>query len=263
MGRAVAEPTTSEFRYEVGTGHRVKLTVKDGYLTAVLVCPESGCAPGTTCGHCGHTYGDAETEPCYDCKDVKPSECWARSWFDDLDPSELLAGEVSAIVPVELGWRDDHPEITLRAPDTHVLVERGELDARDERVLDLEAEIAALAGLIKTLVKAGRPYFDEAFPSESLDGRGLALYNAWHRAMAEAMFAVDGRPDGLSRTFVGLDTLKDHYLAGVECDHDRKQDRASCACSRVDLGWQPSVGAAVDTWIAHVVEVEGGGEHGA
>lgn len=161
-----------------------------------------------------------------------------------------------------LGWieatRATNVELTMRIDDL-----KQQMDARDERVLDLEAEIAALAGLIKTLVKAGRPYFDEAFPSESLDGRGLALYNAWHRAMAEAMFAVDGRPDGLSRTFVGLDTLKDHYLAGVECDHDRKQDRASCACSRVDLGWQPSVGEAVDSWIAHVRSVEGGGEHDA
>jgi hypothetical protein len=81
-----------------------------------------------------------------------------------------------------------------------------ELDARDEHVLDLEAEV---------------------------------------------------------REAVPLAVLKDHYLAGIECDHDRKQDRASCSCSLVDLGWQPSVGAAVDSWIAHVKSVEGGGEHGA
>lgn len=48
--------------------------------------------------------------------------------------------------------------------------------------------------------------------------------------------------------------LKAHYLIGVECDPVNKQDRPSCQCSLVDLGWHPSIGQAVDAWIAHVLE---------
>lgn len=46
--------------------------------------------------------------------------------------------------------------------------------------------------------------------------------------------------------------LKDHYLVTVECDHERGQDRPVCACSRVDLGWHPSVGHAVEAWTDHL-----------
>jgi hypothetical protein len=52
--------------------------------------------------------------------------------------------------------------------------------------------------------------------------------------------------------------LRDHYLAQVICGHDRQQDNPVCACSRVFLGWHPSVGAAVDAWIDHVAEVMAG-----
>ena len=49
--------------------------------------------------------------------------------------------------------------------------------------------------------------------------------------------------------------LREHWLAGVECDHDAKTDRASCACSMVDLGWQPSIGSAVNSWIDHLFSI--------
>lgn len=48
-------------------------------------------------------------------------------------------------------------------------------------------------------------------------------------------------------------TLRAHWLAGLDCHEQWSLDRARCACSTVDLGWQVSVGAAVDTWIAHVL----------
>jgi hypothetical protein len=51
------------------------------------------------------------------------------------------------------------------------------------------------------------------------------------------------------------EAFRTHYLLGIECDHNRKRDRPTCACSKVDLGWHPSVGAAVDAWHAHVLEV--------
>jgi hypothetical protein len=49
------------------------------------------------------------------------------------------------------------------------------------------------------------------------------------------------------------ETLRIHWLAGIECDHETKRDRPSCACAAVDLGWHSSVGAAVDAWLAHVL----------
>lgn len=48
--------------------------------------------------------------------------------------------------------------------------------------------------------------------------------------------------------------LAGHYLADIVCDHDRKQDNPICACSRVHLGWHPTVGAAVRAWIDHVID---------
>jgi len=52
---------------------------------------------------------------------------------------------------------------------------------------------------------------------------------------------------------ISIATLRKHWLHAIECDHERKLDHPICACSRVDLGWHSSVGAAVDAWIAHVL----------
>lgn len=49
--------------------------------------------------------------------------------------------------------------------------------------------------------------------------------------------------------------LREHWLARLECDEDRSLDRASCACSRIALHWQPSVGEAVQEWIEHIQQV--------
>ena len=57
--------------------------------------------------------------------------------------------------------------------------------------------------------------------------------------------------------------LREHYLAGISCDRARHEDNPVCACSRVFLGWHPSVGEAVEAWIAHVMDVAGSEEAGA
>lgn len=49
--------------------------------------------------------------------------------------------------------------------------------------------------------------------------------------------------------------LTEHYLINVACDHALARDQPWCACSLVDLGWHPSVGAAVDAWISHVADL--------
>ena len=51
--------------------------------------------------------------------------------------------------------------------------------------------------------------------------------------------------------------LREHYLAGITCDRARKEDNPVCGCSRVFLGWHPSVGEAVEAWIVHVMEMAG------
>lgn len=54
---------------------------------------------------------------------------------------------------------------------------------------------------------------------------------------------------------VTIETLRQHWLHAMECDHATGRDKPHCACSRVDLGWHPSVGAAVEAWLAHVAGV--------
>lgn len=49
--------------------------------------------------------------------------------------------------------------------------------------------------------------------------------------------------------------LEKHYLAYIACDHDRKLDNPQCACSLVNLGWHPTVGAAARAWVDHVLDV--------
>jgi len=48
--------------------------------------------------------------------------------------------------------------------------------------------------------------------------------------------------------------LRQHYLAEIVCDHQRKMDNPWCACSLVNLGWHPSVGDAVQAWVDHVLD---------
>ena len=51
--------------------------------------------------------------------------------------------------------------------------------------------------------------------------------------------------------------LREHYLAGITCDGAQERDNPVCGCSRVFLGWHPSIGEARDAWISHVMEVVG------
>lgn len=86
--------------------HRVVLEFDGGGIRAKLICPESGCTPGQTCGLCGRDYGDPESTPCYDCKDAKLDECWIKTWFDNESADELLHGQVE--LEIEGEWDGDH-----------------------------------------------------------------------------------------------------------------------------------------------------------
>ena len=51
-----------------------------------------------------------------------------------------------------------------------------------------------------------------------------------------------------------LSVLADHYLMGISCDPDTKRDNPMCGCSRVFLGWHPSIGEARQAWIDHAAD---------
>lgn len=73
--------------------------------------------------------------------------------------------------------------------------------------------------------------------------------------MARAALAASADDSALVEV-VGR-TLRQHWLAGIDCDEIAKTDRARCACSKVELPICASVGEAVDTWIQHVASLLG------
>ena len=50
------------------------------------------------------------------------------------------------------------------------------------------------------------------------------------------------------------EVLREHWLTGVQCNHEASTDMATCFCSHWRSSAQPSVGAAVERWIEHVLE---------
>jgi hypothetical protein len=50
--------------------------------------------------------------------------------------------------------------------------------------------------------------------------------------------------------------LREHWLTGIVCDHEAKTDRATCWCATWQCEPQPNVGAAVERWIEHVLDVQ-------
>lgn len=89
--------------------HRIVLEFEDGSFYVRLRCPESGCAPASSCGSCGRPFDDTEIARCDDCPDTPPEGCWVQSWDDDL--GEFIRGEIE--VPVNVTWDGDAPLIEL------------------------------------------------------------------------------------------------------------------------------------------------------
>jgi hypothetical protein len=80
--------------------HRLKITVRDGYVSMELLHPEAGCVPARDA-----IQGDIE--------------CWAQGWVDNCHPEDLIHGTVSMEVPVSLcGDGDD--EVRLLVGDRFV-----------------------------------------------------------------------------------------------------------------------------------------------
>jgi hypothetical protein len=56
------------------------------------------------------------------------------------------------------------------------------------------------------------------------------------------------------RGHIPVSVLREHWLTGVECDHENKTDVATCYCSRWRSTPQPNIPAAVNEWIKHLLE---------
>jgi len=70
-------------------------------------------------------------------------------------------------------------------------------------------------------------------------------------ALAETNKELD---DAAAQTAAAVTArLRGHWLTAVECDHEAATDTARCSCSMWTGTPQPSVGEAVDQWIAHVL----------
>lgn len=54
------------------------------------------------------------------------------------------------------------------------------------------------------------------------------------------------------------EALRSHWLTQIVCDHDAKTDRACCSCSEWRGPVVNSVGAAVESWIDHVLSTSAG-----
>ena len=57
------------------------------------------------------------------------------------------------------------------------------------------------------------------------------------------------------------ETLRIHWLVSVNCDREKKTNRAQCSCSLVTFLERPSVSAAVDDWVGHVIAELIAGQH--
>lgn len=117
------------------TGHRVVIEFDGGGTSAQLICPDSGCLPAQNCASCGRDLSLDEAEgiaPCYDCKDAAAwrDECWIKTWFDNLDAAELLAGKVT--VEIDAEWDMDHPVARIRSVLPSPSAETGLREALEE-----------------------------------------------------------------------------------------------------------------------------------
>jgi hypothetical protein len=74
----------------------------------------------------------------------------------------------------------------------------------------------------------------------------------WAGAEADRSVLASRLDAEQQRTARMRETLQQHYVVEMLCDHERKMNKPWCACSLVDLGWHSSVGAAARVWIDHV-----------
>lgn len=81
-------------------------------------------------------------------------------------------------------------------------------------------------------------------------GMGASMFADWLRAKDQERRRASGVTE--APALVSVEVLRQHWLRAMECDHATGQDKPHCSCSQVDLGWHPSIGAAVEAWLAHV-----------
>jgi hypothetical protein len=85
-----------------------------------------------------------------------------------------------------------------------------------------------------------------------LHGEAAEMLSTLARSLQAASQAQP--QEALTVPAIPMGVLRQHWLHALECDHDKAMDRPHCACCQTDLGWHPSIGAAVEAWLAHVAE---------
>lgn len=97
-------------RTEVPEGHRVILSFEDGVYWR-LIHPEGGCDTASSCPDCEADLTLADSKRCEVCEEINVDECWLTGWFDNLEPEDLLRGEIE--LPIDAEWDGDYPIIHL------------------------------------------------------------------------------------------------------------------------------------------------------
>lgn len=80
---------------------------------------------------------------------------------------------------------------------------------------------------------------------------GIQHFQNIESAFAAALTAPPLPADGVRERLRSV--LKEHWITSVNCDKQESMNRASCSCSLLVGHRVPSVGAAVDEWIEHVL----------
>lgn len=98
------------------TDHTVRVSLDDGWLSLEVVCPYPAEQQDRVCWPCGGWTDEAGPSPL-----PGPQGCNYREWVDALAPDELLHGEWSAVVGLEVDWVGDSPQFRLEDPTQRVV----------------------------------------------------------------------------------------------------------------------------------------------
>lgn len=128
--------------------------------------------------------------------------------------------------------------------------------AKQIRALPAQERRAPESEIIERCAQIAENYKRDASFDDSQVGAGE--HNANQINIANAIRALSSppapAPEGEWREKIGL-ALREHWLTGIHCDAVNETDAATCYCTVWKSEPMPSVGAAVDAWIAHVLDV--------
>ena len=118
-------------------------------------------------------------------------------------------------------------------------------NTREDRIATLALAQASELATLRPQAELSAERLEKLVEARADAGNRLDALVAAEAALAEQKRINEGLPE----------VLRNHFPMGVECDHAAKRDRMPCACASWHAEWQPTYGAAVKAWIAHVMEV--------